>query len=83
MFQRRYKMTVMYRIKNFASLDAVIGELLYRFQEKDIAINRFLKSGKCQEFLTLVLLIIIYPQNDSKLASQICPRSVKEHFVRF
>ena len=25
----------MYRIENFASLDAVIGELLYHFQGKD------------------------------------------------
>ena len=38
MSPRRYIITVMYRIKNFASLDAVIGELLYRFQGKDICL---------------------------------------------
>ena len=41
MFQRRYKMTVMYRIKNFASLDALIGDLLYRFQGKDMRLIDF------------------------------------------
>ena len=35
MSPRRYIITVMYRIKNFASLDAVIGKLLHRFQGSD------------------------------------------------